>query len=58
MFKGKIIQISDLDSLVKLKVDVGKPFSVQITKRSFNDLGLYLNAQVFITFKASSVQVL
>ncbi len=58
MFKGKITQISDLDSLVKLKVDVGKPFSVQITKRSFNDLGLYLNAQVFITFKASSVQVL
>ena len=58
VFKGKIIEITDLDSLVKLKVDVGKPFAVQITKQSFKDLGLCLNARVFITFKASSVQIL
>ena len=58
VFKGKITEITDLDSLVKLKVNVGKTFAVQITKRSFNDLGLCLNAEVFITFKASSVQVL
>ena len=58
VFKGKIIEISDLDSLVKLKVDVGKPFTVQITKRSFSEMGLCLNAEVFITFKASSVHVL
>jgi molybdopterin-binding protein len=58
MFKGKITQITDLNSLVKLKVNVGKPFTVQITKRSFNEMGLCLNANVFITFKASSVQVL
>jgi tungstate transport system ATP-binding protein len=58
VFKGKITQITDLDSLVKLKVNVGKPFTVQITKRSFNEMGLCLNAEVFIAFKASSVQVL
>ena len=58
VFKGKIVEISDLDSLVKLKVDVGKPFTVQITKRSFSEMGLCLNAEVFIAFKASSVQVL
>ena len=58
MFKGKITEITDLDSLVKLKINVGKPFSVQITKRSFNEMGLCLNAEVFITFKASSVQVI
>jgi tungstate transport system ATP-binding protein len=58
MFKGKITEITDVDSLVKLKVDVGKTFTVQITKQSFKDLGLCLNAEVFITFKASSVQVL
>jgi molybdopterin-binding protein len=58
VFKGKITEITDLDSLVKLKVNVGKTFAVQITKRSFKDLGLCLNAEVFITFKASSVQVL
>ncbi len=58
VFKGKITEIKDLDSLVKLKVDVGRPFTVQITKRSFSEMGLCLNAAVFITFKASSVQVL
>jgi molybdopterin-binding protein len=58
VFKGRIIEISDLGSLVKLKVDVGEAFTVQITKRSFNEMGLNLNAEVCIAFKASSVQVL
>ncbi len=58
VFKGKITEIVDLDSLVKLKVNVGKPFTIQITKRSFNDMKLCLNAEVFLVFKASSVQVI
>jgi molybdopterin-binding protein len=58
VFKGKITEITDLGSLVKLKVDVGKPFTVQITKRSFSEMRLNLNAEVYIAFKASSVQVL
>jgi len=58
VFKGRITEIMDLGLLVKLKVDVGKFFTVQITKRSFNEMGLNLNTEVFITFKASSVQVL
>ncbi len=58
MFKGRIIEITDVDSLVKLKVDAGRTFTVQITKRSFNEMELCLNSEVFITFKASSVQVL
>lgn len=57
VFKGKIVEISDLGSVVKLKVDVGKPFTVQITKRSFNEMGLNLNVEVFLAFKASSVQI-
>lgn len=57
VFRGRIIEISDLGSLVKLKVDVGKEFTVQITKRSFNEMKLNLDAEVYITFKASSVQI-
>ena len=57
VFTGKITEIKDLGSLVKLKVDVGKPFTVQITKRSFLEMGLNLNTEVCIAFKASSVQV-
>jgi molybdopterin-binding protein len=43
---------------VKVKVDVGKIFAVQITKRSFGEMKLNLNDKVFIAFKASSVQVI
>jgi len=58
VLKGKITEISDRGSVVRLKVDVGKPFIVQITKRSFNEMGLNLNAEVYLTFKASNVQIL
>ena len=58
MFKGKIVELLDMDSVVRLKVDVGKTFTVQITKRSFNEMGLNLNTEVFLAFKASSVQII
>jgi tungstate transport system ATP-binding protein len=56
-FKGKITEITDLGNLVKLKVDVGRVFSVQITKRSYSEMTLTLGSQVCIVFKASSVNV-
>lgn len=58
VLKGKIVEISDFGSVVRLKVDVGKPFTVQITKHSFNEMKLNLNTEVYINFKASSVQIL
>jgi tungstate transport system ATP-binding protein len=58
VLKGKIIEIYDLGSVVRLKVAAGKPFTVQITKRSFKDLRLNLNMEVYLAFKASSVQII
>jgi len=58
ILKGRIVEISDLGPVVKLKVDVGKTFTVQLTKRSFNEFGLNLNTEVFLTFKASTVQII
>lgn len=55
VLNGRIIQISDSDGLVKLAVDVGRPFTVQITRRSFDELKINLDSEVFLTFKASSV---
>ncbi|MFB0501212.1 MAG: ATP-binding cassette domain-containing protein [Candidatus Bathyarchaeia archaeon] len=57
VFKGRIMEISDLGSVVRLKVDAGKQFVVQITKRSFNEMQLNVRSEVFLTFKASSVHV-
>jgi len=58
VFKGKIVEISDLESVVKLKIDAGKQFIVQITKRSFNEMQLNVRSEVFLTFKASSVHTI
>jgi molybdopterin-binding protein len=58
VFKGRVIEIVDLGSLAKLRVDIGKPFTVQITKRSFDEMQLNLDRTIFLTFKASSVQVI
>jgi molybdopterin-binding protein len=56
-FEGRIVQITDMGHVVKLKVKVGgKTFVVQITKRSFNEIKPSIDSKVFIAFKASSVQ--
>lgn len=57
-FEGRIVQISDLGSIVKLKIkaEAGKDFTVQITKKSFNEMQLSIDSKVFLVFKASSVR--
>lgn len=55
-FEGRIVEISDLGAIVRLRVKAGRDFTVQITKRSFNDMQLNINSKVFLAFKASSVQ--
>lgn len=57
VFKGKIFEISDFGPVVKLRVDAGKEFVVQITKRSFVEMRLNVGSTVFVTFKASSVHL-
>jgi len=57
VFKGKIVEISDLGSVVRLRINVGKQLFVQITKRSFTEMQLSVGSDVFLTFKASSVHL-
>jgi molybdopterin-binding protein len=58
IFDGRIVQVSDMGHLVKVKVKVGKAknFTAQITKKSFDEMRLNIGSKVFIAFKASSVQ--
>lgn len=58
VLKGRVAETLDLGTVVKLGVNAGKFFSVQITKSSFIDMRLNLNSEVFLVFKASSVQFL
>lgn len=57
VFKGQIVEITDLGHLVKLRVDTGQEFFVQITKRSFDEMNLNIGLNIYLTFKAGSVHV-
>lgn len=56
-FKGKIIEISNKGTTIKLVADVGIPIITLITRRSFDDLNLNINSEVYVSFKASGVHV-
>lgn len=59
VLKGKITETEDLDGRVRVQVAVapGKSFTVFITKRSFRELRLNLDSDVYLSFKASSVLI-
>ncbi|MFB0567374.1 MAG: ATP-binding cassette domain-containing protein [Candidatus Bathyarchaeia archaeon] len=56
VFRGRIVEMVDLGPVMRLKVDAGKEFVVQVTKRSFNEMQLNIGSEVFLVFKASAVQ--
>jgi len=58
MLKGKVEEILDLDRSVQLKVDAGRLFTVNITKRSFQEMKIDLGSDICLSFKASSVYVM
>ena len=56
VFKGRIVEMIDLGAVMRLKVNAGKEFVVQVTRRSFNEMKLNMGSEVFLVFKASAVQ--
>lgn len=58
VFEGRIVEILDLGPTVRLRIDAGKQFVVQITKHSFTEMQLNLSSKVLVTFKASSVHTI
>jgi len=57
-FNGRVTEISDLGSIIRLKIDTGKVFTVQITRSSFEKMQLNVGSEVFIAFKSSSVYLI
>ena len=58
VLRGRVVELREVGGLVRLRVDVGRLFVVQVTRGSFVSLGLGLGSVVFLVFKASSVQFL
>ena len=55
--KGEVVEISQRDQRVRIKVNAGRQFQVTMTRRSFDEMKLELGSTIFISFKASSVNV-
>jgi tungstate transport system ATP-binding protein len=55
--KGKVTEIIDTGSLIKLLVDTGELFTVFITRESLNELNISIGTNVWLYFKASAVHV-
>jgi molybdopterin-binding protein len=58
VFEGIITGITDLGSFVRLTVDTGKKFKVQITTKSLTEMNLNVGSEVYLTFKASAVHLI
>jgi molybdopterin-binding protein len=56
-FLGKIQDISDAGTIVRITVDIGVPLVAAITRHSFLDMGLKQGMEVFLTFKAVDVHI-
>ena len=56
-FTGTITRIADRGSVVYVTVDVPPEFTCLILHRSFEEMGIEEKQEVFIAFKASSVNV-
>jgi molybdopterin-binding protein len=56
--QGRIVSIENYNNVIRMKVDVGIIFIVQITRKSLGEMSLKLGDEVFLTFKASSVHLI
>jgi molybdopterin-binding protein len=57
ILKGNVTEIVDLGDQVQLDVNCGKKFTATITKKSFREMGLNLESEVYLNFKASALKV-
>lgn len=54
-YQGKIIAIADEDGKVRVTVVAGEVFQVMITLHALKELNISLGAQIWVSFKSSSI---
>jgi tungstate transport system ATP-binding protein len=57
-FQGRIVMIAEEKGRVRVTVEAGERFHVQITHQSLGELGLSLGEPIWLNFKSTSLQVL
>lgn len=56
-FKGKVIGIMPKASIVEIILDIGFQLSIDITRKSYEDLGVKEGGSLWATFKVSAIKV-
>lgn len=56
-FSGRITKMVGEGQKVRLYINTGVEFITLITKRSFQDMGLNIDSQVYLTFKTAAIKV-
>jgi tungstate transport system ATP-binding protein len=57
-FRGRIVSIEESGAIIRLKIDAGRVFTAHITRRTLNEMRLNIGSEVYISFKASSVNLI
>jgi molybdate/tungstate transport system ATP-binding protein len=57
VLSGKIDSMKDLGTVIRLEVNAGRTFFVNITNQALDELGIKLGSNVYLMFKASAVHV-
>lgn len=57
MFKGSVISMKNLGTVVRVDIDVGKDFKVNVPQQASDDLGITIGSEVYLMFKAAAVHV-
>jgi molybdopterin-binding protein len=55
--KGRVTGLNELNGLVDVSVDVGVTLHAFITHKSLGEMGLRVGQEIYVTFKASAVEV-
>ncbi|MDR3222358.1 MAG: ABC transporter ATP-binding protein [Methanobrevibacter sp.] len=57
VFKGEIKEIIDKGALIQLMIDIKEPLIVFLTHQSFSEMELNIGKEVWVHFKATSVNI-
>ena len=57
-YSGRIVGIEESGSIIRLRIDAGRVFTAQITRRTLTEMGLNIGSEVYISFKAAAVELL
>ena len=55
--KGRVTEIMDMGTIMRVMVDCGIPFAVNITRESCMEMGISIGKEVYLIFKAQNVNL-